>query len=390
LLRLLENFFRRWYFYLVPIVLLGVVGGLSVAGSKKQFQSVGTFKVESSTVLSSISGTNDSNFGYDTPAAATATRIGSMLQTDQFVKDIAARANLNDALQSGQIRLGEIRSSISAAPNGPNLVTVRATNANPAVAQALAGSAIDAFTQGIIDSQASQSTAAVAFFTDLAKSQEGAVTDARNALNAYIAAHPSPIIGDRPDDEQAEMARLNTQLTQAQTTYNSSVSKRQDAELSTEQTKADVGQRLRVVDAPQLPTAALGGLKTTIMNFGVFVILGAILSAGALILATLLDHSLRTPADVQRLGFRVLTTVPDTGHEKNRKVKAEKVKAEKPARRQAKPKKSTGREPKPKTAAAPVQRIPTGAQRGTAGKPRGREPRARPVSKAAGGSSWPG
>lgn len=386
LLRLLENFFRRWYLYLLPVVLLGLVGVMSVAGTKKQFQSIGTFKVESTTVLSALNGTADPTYGYDTPAVATSARIGSMLQTDQFVKDIATRANLDTAIQAGQITLGEIRTSIGAAANGPNLVTVHAANANPAVAQALATAAISAFTQGIIDSQASQSTAAVAFFTDLVNSQEGAVTTARDALNTYVTAHPSPVVGVRPDDEQAEIARLNSDLTQAQTTYNASLTKRQDAQLSTEQTKADVGERLRVVDAPQLPLAPEGGLKTTVMSFAVFLVLGGILSIGALVVATLLDHSLRTGSDVQRLGFRLLTTVPDAGGEKHRKTKAPK-----PARA-ATPKKKAEKEPKPKKATAPVQRLPAnGAARGgAAAKPRGRDTHARPVSKAAGGSSWPG
>src|SRR4051812_28407061 len=86
LLRLLENFFRRWYLYLIPIVLLAALGVMQVSGKKKAFQSVGTFNVESSTVLSSLSGQTDQNFGWDTPAGATSKRIGSMFQTDQFIK----------------------------------------------------------------------------------------------------------------------------------------------------------------------------------------------------------------------------------------------------------------------------------------------------------------
>ena len=39
MLRLLESFFRRWYLYLVPVVLLGILGFLSVSGTKSKFQS---------------------------------------------------------------------------------------------------------------------------------------------------------------------------------------------------------------------------------------------------------------------------------------------------------------------------------------------------------------
>jgi uncharacterized protein involved in exopolysaccharide biosynthesis len=380
LMRMLENFFRRWYLYLVPVLLLALVGAFSVAGAKKQFQSVGTFNVESSTVLSTLSGsTGDPSLGYDTPATATSKRIGSLLQTDQFVKDIASKAKLDTALTAGQITVSEIRSSIGAAPNGANLVNLTATNIDPAVAQALAGATIAAYVQSIIDSQASQSNAAIAFFTDLVTTYQTDLATARRSLSDYLTAHPAPVVGARSDEEQAELARINGDVTQAQTRYDDALTKKQGAELTTEQTKADVGERLRIVDAPVLPSVPLGGMKKTITSMATFVILGIMLAAGAVVVGTLLDHSVRTSSDVSRLGLRLLTVVPDTGG-KPRKVKARKTE------RKPKQPRPLG-EPKERTRSA-GPRVARSAPRKAA--PAAARKAARPATKAAGGSTWPG
>jgi uncharacterized protein involved in exopolysaccharide biosynthesis len=310
--RLLETFFRRWWLYLVPLVLLGIVGAMSVAKTKSAYKSFGTFNVETSTVLSNLSGNTDQGLTVQSPATETSNRLNSLLQTDQYIKDIVADAKLTEAVKSGALTLSDVRKSITTSPNGSNLVTVVAASRDPVVAQKLAAATIDAYVQSQIDTDASQSTAAVQFFDQLLKSDQVSLDQANQALTSYLAAHPSPVVGTRPDDEASEIARLNAAVTAAQNEYNNTLGKSQDAQLSTAQTKADVGQRLRVVDAPQVPLAPQAKLKKSILTFATFLILGLLLSGGAVVLATVLDHSLRSADDVeQRLGMRTLAVVPD-------------------------------------------------------------------------------
>jgi capsular polysaccharide biosynthesis protein len=284
-------------------------------------------------------------------------------------------------MTAGQITINEIRSSIGAAPNGANLVNVTATNIDPAVAQALAGATIDAYVHSIISSQASQSNAAITFFSDLLTTYQADLATARQSLNSYLTAHPAPIVGARSDEEQAELARINSDVTQAQTRYDDALSKKQDAELTTEKTKADVGERLRMVDAPALPAAPLGSMKKAITSMATFVILGIMLAAGAVVVGTQLDHSIRTSSDVSRLGLRLLTVVPDMGG------KQAKVKTKKPERKAAKEPRSVG-EPKERTRSA-GPRVARSAPR-NAGTPAAARKAPRPATKAAGGSTWPG
>ena len=50
------------------------------------------------------------------------------------------------------------------------------------------------------------------------------------------------------------------------------------------------------------------------MAFVTFLALGLLLSLGAVIVCTSLDHTLRTPADIrERLGWRVPAVIPDVG-----------------------------------------------------------------------------
>jgi uncharacterized protein involved in exopolysaccharide biosynthesis len=396
-MRLLETFFRRWYLFVVPVIILGVVGFLSISGTKSKFESSGTFNVEGSTVLSNISGSgSNQNFGYDTPAGATSKQINSTLQTDQFVKDIAARAGLDKALADGTITTQWIRSSLTAASNGSNLVTVIALNEDAQVAQRLAQATIDAYVQSIVDSASSQSAAAVAFFGDQTKTFQTDLDNAQNALNDFVAGHPVAANGQRPEDQQAQIGQLTNAVTQAQNNYNTAVSKGQDAQLSLEQTKADVGQQLRLIDAPAVPVAPQPKLKKMIFSFGTFLGLGLVLTLAALVVATLLNHTILSPLDVtERLGgVRLLAVLPDGSGRAMRAVKVAKVKAPKP--------KAVSRPASVSRAAnasgRAVKSVPDRGRRGSPasggpapkGPNRGRTATGRPIGRASGGSGWPG
>jgi hypothetical protein len=380
------------------MVILGVLGFLSVSGTKSKFQSTGTFNVETSTVLSNLSGTNDQTFG-ETPASTTSKQINSTLQTDQFVKDIAARAGLDQALQSGRISTQWIRSSLTSVTNGANIVTVVAVNEDPQVAQRLAQATIDAFVQSVVDSASSQSTAAVSFFAELIKTYQSGVDNAQKALNDYVTGHPAPAFGQRPEDEQAEINKLNSDITQAQTSYNNAVSKSQDAQLSTEQTKADVGQRLRLIDAPKVPVAPQPKMKKMIFSFATFLVLGLILTIGAVTLATVLNRTFLSAADVKdRLAnVRLLAVVPEgslalAGAPRAAKAKAPKTKPPKAPKEPKKPVARTKDNPPAQIKQLPARSRGNAASAGgpSKGATRPRTVPGRQVGRASGSSGWPG
>jgi uncharacterized protein involved in exopolysaccharide biosynthesis len=375
MMRLLESFFRRWWLYLVPVVLLAGLGFMSVSGSKSLFRAGGTINVQSQTLLGELSDIqNDQSFGFDTPAIATSKKINAQLQTDQFIGKVVTAAQLDDAVKSGQITYDQIRSSVGASDNGETFVNVVATSVSPVVAQRLAAATIDSFIQGIVDAEVGQSQAAEDFFSGLLVSYQADVDAARGKLDDYLKAHPAPLIGERPDEEGAQITRLNADVTTAEGRYNTAVSKSEDARLSTEQTKSDITQRLAVVDEPTLPEVAEPKLKKAVFTMATFLLLGLILSAGAVVLGTIMDHSLRFPADVkERLGVRVIGVVPEAKTKTKTKTKQKAAKKPAAPKKQDQPPKTPRRLP-----AAPVKRPAAAARPAARGRAAG--PATRPTT----------
>jgi hypothetical protein len=317
LMRMLDSFMRRWWLYLVPVLLLAGFGAKTAAGTKDTFRSVGTLNVTSSTLVDKLSGVNNgANLGYDTPAQATTKQLASQLQTEKFITDVANRAGLTDQLKSGAITPLKIRASVGTFTEGSNLFHVVVTYPDPATAQKLAKGTIDAFTQSVLDANLADSASAIAFFDNQANTYSADVTAAQATLNEYVGAHPctADCTRTRPDSESLQITQLTQAVTQAQQRYNDAVAKREEAKLTSDQTKSEVGFRLAVVDQPQLPIAREPKVKSMLLTFAMFVMLGLIVATGLVVVATALDQAVRAGSDLRdRIGVRGLATVPDAG-----------------------------------------------------------------------------
>jgi hypothetical protein len=314
--RLVDSFFRRWLLCLLPVVALVGLGTYTVLGQDKTYRSVGSMNVATTTLITTLTDVRgNQGYGYDTPSGATAKQLSSLLQTDQFVHDVVSRAGLDDALASGVVTLRRVRSGLSAWSNGPNLLMVAARSSDPVASQHLATATIDSFVDSIVRSNLGDSAAAQTFFTDVLKQYQADVDIARGALDSWVKANPAPGFGrTRPEDEQTELKRLNDNLAQATDRYNAAVSKSDSAQLSALQTKSEVAQRLKVVDAPALPLAPEAGLKAIVLKLGLFAALGALMGGLVVVMSAMLDRTVRLPVDVrERLHLRLLTSVPDAG-----------------------------------------------------------------------------
>ena len=378
-IRLLETFFRRWWLYLVPFVLLCALGAATVATKKAAYRSVGSVYVASGTVISKLTG-NDPGFGYDTPAAATAKQMNSQLQTDQFVKDVATRTGLDPLLTSQVLTVSKIRSWITSYAVGPNLLNVVVTTEDPTAAQRLAQATIEAFIQGVVDANVGDSEAATTYLDGLVQTYQGDLDDARGVLVAYLKAHPQPAgFGvTRPDDQLADINRLNADVDAAQTRYNAAISKREDARLTTESTKADVGRRLRTVDAPQVPLAPQSGKKAMVLGFAVFAVMGVLLVLACVVVAAALDHSIRFPSDLtSRLRLAVFAVIPEAKPMRSSRRRKRTVADAEPARERLSPQSTragVARRPRERTVARNGTPVPAADRRPATARPNGTAP----------------
>lgn len=311
-LRLLDTFFRRPLLYVVPFLLLALLGAYSVAGQKTQYQSGGVLLVEDRTYLSSLTQVRGTDQAWPSAAAATARQLHSLLQTDAFVGAVVGASGLVDAQSLNPEILADVRASIGAWESGDNLFHVAATREEPQVAQALADATIETFLQWQIDADVSQSTAAAGFISPLTEQYRQELEAARGELEQYLADNPAPARGDRPDAEQLAINTLTEEVDKANARFTDAFAKEEQARLATDQVESDVRNRLQIVDAPEMPTQPIGRMRDSVVTLAAFMAVGVILSLATIVIGTVVDRSLRFPAEIQRqINLDVLAVLPE-------------------------------------------------------------------------------
>lgn len=312
-LRLLETFFRRWLLYLVPVAVFLALGVASVWSTEDEYVATGVVYVDDETLLATLTEVRAASGQWWKSAAELASeQMTSAFQTDGLVLAMAERAGMEQALADGTATIGDVRRSVSVAPNGSNLIQVRAARAVPEESSKLAAAAVDSFIDFVIESNLSESSSAETFLAGLVGKYEQDVAQARGALDTYLQLRPGPESGSRPALEQTEIDRLQSAIQTAEERYKNAIGKLEGAQLASAQTRADVSQRFRVVDEPQTPTAPVSSLRETAMTLAMFGLLGVALSATAVVAAALLDRSIRNVGDVtERLHSVVLAALPE-------------------------------------------------------------------------------
>ena len=310
--RLLETFFRRWWLYLVPLTLFSLMGVAKAMQAESGYRSVGVVDVSKGTLLSQLSSVRGENFGYETPASATARTISSLLRTDRFIQSVAETAGVTGALERGQLTALGLRGRIFAAPSGDTLLEIAAVTDNPTLSARLVQATIDSFIEYEVATDVSDSRAAESFFDTQVKVYMRAVDDAEEALTAYADAHPGGPLNERPLDEQIEIERLTSAVTEAQANLTAAEQKTEEARLATDQSTSDVKQRLRIIDEPQIATAPEPRLKQAVLTVAFFMCVGLLVTVGAVVLGSITDRSIRSAEDVEQLlALPLLAVVPE-------------------------------------------------------------------------------
>ena len=312
-LRLLETFFRRWWLCLLPAVLLIGAGGASVANTKSKYLSSGVLYVESQTLLSKLTGTDTGTNTFLTPAQDASSRLNSLLGTDEFIRSIIERAGLKGAVDSGLLSLNQVRGSIGTDPSSANTLRISGSSPDPQVAAIIAKATIDGFVQWVIDASISDSAAAEKFLNDLALTYKSDLDTANAALTRFNGANPEPIVGNRPSAQASEFQRLQNDADAARERYQTTLSRAEDARLSSAQARSNVEGRLRLVDAPTVPTASTFSKVKLVTQFALFAILGMALSAAAVFVGTITNKSFRSADEIrERLGVPLLAIIPES------------------------------------------------------------------------------
>lgn len=306
----LETFFKRPLVMLAPLLLMLAIGILAASSSEKAYRSTGVLNSTSSDLLADLTDTQTA-FTFDTPATITSRSIGEQLQTNSFIDTVIERAGLTGAIETGTRTREQIRSSISTTTRGDNLVAVSATTSTPEESQALAVAALESFREYVIQNDVGDALfKAEKFEDDLVLAREEAET-ATTELNEYLLGHPAGNEEDRPIAEQIELDSLRAERDRATEAVAAIEAELRQARQEAELARGIVERQLRVLDQPGLPTVAEAGLQSMVLTVGLFVVLGALLTATLVILAAAFDRSVRTPRDIEtHFGLDVLAVVP--------------------------------------------------------------------------------
>lgn len=313
--RLLEAFFRRWWLYLLPVLIFGALGVASVAQRSTKYWSVGIVRVSSQSLLQDLTQIGDTNqIGFETPADYASREINAVLGTDLFVESVIERAGIVDAVESGVLTYDDLRESIWASAGSDLLVEVNATSYDPELARRLAKSTIDSYLQWQIDDSVTDSSSAARFFETLLGSYQQRYDTAQADLEEYLAAHPGPSdLELRPVDEQFAISQRTSAVTRADEQLSNALKSLADARLAAAQTETDVSLRIRTIDEPQLPTEPVARKVQDATTVAVMLILGSIVAAALVAVSALLDRSVRYSDEAEdRLELPVLAVVPSS------------------------------------------------------------------------------
>jgi capsular polysaccharide biosynthesis protein len=261
-------------------------------------------------LLTELTGATPS-FGYESVAAVTARNLQRLLTTDAFIDDLIRRAGLTTAIESEVLDHDDVRNSIIAVPRGDNLVSVSATTPNPEQSVRLATAALDGFVEYVVSNDIADATVRIETYEQIRDENLERLNAAIDDLNKYVKDHPAGNEEIRPVNERLALDRLEEQVSRMDDLYQTAEQNVNDARLAANVARTVVARQLRVIDEPTLPTYPTSGLRSMVMTVGIFVVVGSNLSAGILVVRTLLDRSIRSPEDIEaRFGVEVLAIVP--------------------------------------------------------------------------------
>ncbi len=307
--RFIEAVFGNVVLVLTPLVLVLTYGVFATFTAQSEYTSAGTVFTEHSSFVADLTGITGTDT-YLSPAQAASEELYGLLQTDVFIEGVLVDAGIE--LAPALLRfeqLGSARAALSTNASSENLLLIRATTDEPVVSQRLAQAAIDRFIEFKIAADVKESIAAAVFFEELAAVYQEEVSEARATLNAFMGSVSASTVDDLAPAESLEIERLTQAEDLASTRYANALDNLEASRLAELQARTDVQQSLSIVDPPQQPEFANGGITTSIISLGIYGIAGLVLSAIGPLLAAVFNRSVLFEEELSQF-VPVLAVVP--------------------------------------------------------------------------------
>ena len=310
--RLADNTFRRWFLFLLPIVLFAGLGVLQSTKTLEVYRSDGLLNVTSNPLVDDpVIGGAPVQF-WETPSDVTSRTLDEQLQTDAFVETVAEGAGLLDAVNTGFLELDVVRASVWASSSGSSLVTVSATWADPETSLALVQATVNGYQAYIADTVATEANEAVDFYTEQLAGYEADVQAAKDALTTFADALPELEDGEEMAlADSLELGQLTNEVQAAELKVTTTEENIENAQLNVRASRSEAGRSLTVVDPPELPTAPESTTIDRLITIVSYTVLGIAVAVAALLVSTVLDRSIVSHRDLVSLpGVSFVAAVP--------------------------------------------------------------------------------
>jgi hypothetical protein len=308
--RLTDNLFRRLGWFVLPIVALTVVGVLQAGKTLDLYIASGTLSASPNPFLPEPTSGVDVQF-WETSASATSRVINERLDTNSFLTRVAETAGLGELLDNGFLELAVVRSSVWADPDGDSILSVHAEWDDPQIAYGLVKATIAEYQDFLSATAASDFTEAETFWTAELKNRQQVLASAEVDLATFLETLPDESPDQLPATLQLAWDRVVAKVEAAQEAVDAAQAEIDNARLQQTQQISQAGRSLSVVDEPTVPDSPESTLMSRVMTVASWVMLGVVIAAAALVVTTVLDHTVSTPADLLAIeGISLVATVP--------------------------------------------------------------------------------
>jgi uncharacterized protein involved in exopolysaccharide biosynthesis len=312
-MRYLRTFLKRWYLYLIPLLILPAVVTYYGYTHLLLYQSTALLWVDKPVYLSSADFAWSS---YLTPAQNEAVGMNELLQSETFVVGVAADTDLAKSVDLTS-RFGKDavynriapEVAIAATGTGSHVLVVSVTDKSPTLALQIVQALMTQFTSEFQTHRLQLDQQAIAFYQQQLTSMQAQVAQDSQKVSDYLHTHPAVLTPQGATDPY--LAQLEQQLTQDQQQAGNLSTQiaglRQDSQATTT-ASPDI---FRVLDPPQMPlgpTLPKRKLLTQYTGGG----LAAAVALVALIVAglTQLDRKVYSIADLRAIGDDMEVDLP--------------------------------------------------------------------------------
>ena len=243
MLNILEAFFRRPWLHLLPLILMLVLGGVTAFSTGKEFKSVGTLVVSSTTPIEEITQENPGGGSFETPATLVARDIDEQLRTDRFIDQVAEQGGFGGTPEQLAIVRPVIREAVTATADGDSLVRISAATDQQQLSFDLALATMEAYRQTVLEKELSGTEQASVFLQQQVDGSKQVLDTADAARDQFLTENPVADEADRPAQQQVRLDRLEVEVERAEARYTAALDALADAQFRADQAEIALQQR---------------------------------------------------------------------------------------------------------------------------------------------------